>query len=569
MWSCKELEYPQKFPIIFTEEIGNINSEGAEFIGNVKSLGSNQNIINYGFVWDDSEMPTINSSRLYVTDEIQEGKFSRIINGGLFKGKLYYVRAFIQTDHLVVYGDQVTFTSEGSLPPKIIDFTPKKGFDGTEITIVGRNFNPSINGNGIRVGGLACEVISATDSVLKVKSPQSELVGDYKITVSTTGKSAVSEIEYTILGPRIRSISKFSGRVGDMLTVEGEYFDIGNNMDLYFGSPEQWVSNESHPYVMSPGLIECYVPDLANTAREIELHSSLNSNQKTFTFPGNFSIVNSWEKISDQTPLGYASGFSSALVDGHLYFIGDTLLYEFYPSTNTWIRKMDFPGSPRYNGAAFVVNNKLYYGFGEASFDGSYYNDLWMFDPTSNSWKFIMNAPIKKRSRLTYFAINNKAYLGFGFARVNLNGIYYDDFWEFDPISLAWTPINSPIEDGDGTLSPISFELGNKGYVVGLKLRQVWQFDPSNFKWERKSDFTGESGGPVTASETRGFIFSGGEYGGGNRVYEYDPVKDRWIKRQTFPGRGRYSAVAGWINGKVYFGTGEYSNADFWELSLD
>src|SRR5690349_12013477 len=92
--ACRDWEYPQTFPIVLTEEVNNVSSEGAEFIGSVESLGSSQNIINYGFAWSESEMPTINSSHVTLSDAIAKGAFSKSINSDLVEGHVYYVRAF-------------------------------------------------------------------------------------------------------------------------------------------------------------------------------------------------------------------------------------------------------------------------------------------------------------------------------------------------------------------------------------------------------------------------------------------------------------------------------------------
>lgn len=198
---CKDLEYPQNFPIVFTKNIERITPDGAEFVGSLESFGSDQDILNYGFVWSDQEMPNLSSNHVFISDVVKEGKFSKTITRDLEDATVYYVRAFVRTNHLIIYGNQVEFTSQGSTPPAISDFTPKKGFDGTEITIEGKNFSSRLEGNKVQIGPLYVRVLAANDSLLKVVTPSSRLRGDYKITVMVAGKSVVSQIPFTMLGP--------------------------------------------------------------------------------------------------------------------------------------------------------------------------------------------------------------------------------------------------------------------------------------------------------------------------------------------------------------------------------
>lgn len=579
---CKDWEYPQTFPIVLTEEVINIGSEGAEFIGSVESLGSSQNIINYGFAWSESEMPTINLSHVAFSDGISKGAFFKTINSDLIEGSVYYVRAFIQTDKLLIYGNQVTFTSQGSLPPTIIDFAPKEGFDGTEITLEGENFSSRIEGNIVKIGTLTCQVILATDSLLKIKSPVTNLVGDYKISITVAGKTSLSNSEYSILGPRINSISKLSGRVGDLLTIEGEYFDIGNYMSIYFGDPGQWITNESYPYVLSANEIECYVPDYPNTTGNVQLYSYANSGQKKFVFPDNFTILNSWEKISNTTPLEVYRDvvrFSSTVIGNSIFVIGGNSLYEFNTVALTWTKKQDFPGNYRYYGTSFAFNGKVYYGFGEGYYpapsccnNGQYFNDLWQYDPVTDTWTFLQNAPFEPRSRMVQFVIGNTAYLGFGW--VSWPSVKsFDDLWSYNIETSTWTQINVPVSiNSNYVSSATSFSVNSKGYIVGLSSgsnstswRSLWEFDPAISSWTQKADYPDDIYGEnATTIGNHGLVIKSAINGIQTRVYEYDPMKNRWIKRQSMSQTSAPIQFAHYVNGALY-----YSSGNVWKLNFN
>jgi hypothetical protein len=491
---------------------------------------------------------------------------------------VYYVRAFIQTDKLVVYGNSVTFTSQGSLPPAIIDFAPKEGFDGTEISIEGQNFSAKVEGNIVKIGTFVCQVISATDSLLKIKSPVTNLVGNYKISITVAGKTTLSNSEYSILGPRINSISKLSGRVGDPLTIEGEYFDIGNGMSLYFGDPGQWITNESYPYVLSANEIECYVPDYPNTTEKVQLYSFLNSIQKQFEFPTNFTIVNSWEKLSDTTPLEVYRDvvrFSSTVIGNLIFVIGGNSLYEFNTVTLTWTKKKDFPGSYRYYGTSFTFNGKVYYGFGEGYYpapsccnNGQYFNDLWQYDPATDSWTLLQNAPFEPRSRMIQFVIGKTAYLGFGWVSLPIVKSF-GDLWSYDIETSTWKQINVPVSiNSNFVSSATSFSVNSNGYIVGLSSgsnitswRSLWEFDPVIPSWTRKADFPDDIYGEnATTIGNHGLITNSR----GNKIYEYDPIKNRWIKRQSMSGTTAPIQFSHYVNGMVYYAAG-----NLWGLTFD
>jgi N-acetylneuraminic acid mutarotase len=575
--SCKEWEFPQNFPLVFTEEIVNVNFEGADFIGRVESLGVNQNIIDYGFVWAESNMPTLSSSKVSFSQAIRKGIFSKTIKNDLIAGKTYYVRAFVQTNELVIYGNEVIFTSQGSRQAIIMDFLPKEGFDGTEISIKGQNFSSRLEGNLVKIGELKCQVISATDTLVKIISPITSLVGDYKISVEVADKLIISETEYSILGPRITSMSRLSGRVGDLLTIGGEYFDGDNFTTLFFGVGHQGISNEAFAYVLSPDQIECYVPDFPGYVGTVGLYSISDSRPdskpKEFVFHENFTIKDSWKKISDQTPLGSVVGYSAVSINNIVYVVGGNTLYRFNPATGMWLEKAPFPGLRRDYGSAFVLGNKLYYGFGEKSFDGLRLNDLWVYDFGTNTWDFLMNAPIPARSRLIAFVIDEKAYIGFGFSKIDFNAVSYSDFWKFDPSDNSWTEMVTPLTN-ETEYRMSCFTVSNKGYLFGVTGGgTLWEFDPEASTWSRKSDLAigPYNGNPGVSLNSSGMVFSGSQYGESNRVYEYNPLKDRWITRQTLhEAGGRMGEVAAFVNGKVYYGFGEFSNAysDFWELTV-
>jgi len=365
--------------------------------------------------------------------------------------------------------------------------------------------------------------------------------------------------------------------------MEGEYFDKSNYTVIYFGAPGQFVTNESYPRILSPNELECYVPNYANTTGKIQLFSNVNSTQKQFEFPNNFTIVNSWDKISDATPItnyNAVVGHSSAVIGNSIYMVGGKTLYEFNTSTNTWTTKQDFPGNYRYYGTCFSYNGELYYGFGAGYYpypscceNGQYYNDLWRYDPSTNAWTFLFNAPISARSRMVSFVIDDEAYLGFGWVSSPSVTSFYD-LWSYSIKTSTWNQVPIPVSINSNSVSnATSFSLNGKAYIIGLsysgvswdKRADLYEFNPAIPSWTKKSDYPdmiyGEN---ATTINNHGLVISSAVNDSRSRVYEYDPVKDLWITRQSMSGTTAAIQFSHYVNGTLY-----YSSGNMWKLNFN
>lgn len=564
---CKDWEFPQSFPIVVTEGVINVSPKGAEFVGRVESLGSDHTVIEYGFVWSESQMPTINSSRVVISNPISQGVFSQMVSNDLISGNVYFVRSFIKTNKVLVYGNQLRFISQGSMAPKIVDFEPKEGVDGEIITINGQNFSSRVDGNTVKVGSIVCEVLSASETQLKVKLANSIFIGEYKISITGTGGVGVSSNEFSILGPRINSISKTSGRVGDMITINGKYFKTTKDMSVYFGELIFGVPNYSYPYVISDTEIECYVPDIPISGGQIRIYSYPNLIEKKFVFPDNFLIDNSWDKLNITTPLpGYLGNmrYSTSVIGNSIFVVAGNMLYEFNSIELTWSKKKDFPGEKRYFGSSFVFNGEIYFGFGESGYV-KYFNDLWKYNPVTDEWIFLENAPFEPRSGMTQFVIGNSAYLGFGWDSSET----FRELWSYNMETAAWNQINVPVEiNSDYLRSVTSFSLKNKGYIVGLNAgieypiyRSLWEFDPAIPSWTRKEDFPNQLSSETTSTTSNhGFVIN---HVSGS-IYEYDDELNRWIMRQSLRMDRPQTVFSQFVNEGIYYSTGAV-----WKLSFN
>ena len=251
-------------------------------------------------------------------------------------------------------------------------------------------------------------------------------------------------------------------------------------------------------------------------------------------------------------------------------------LWEYDPLTNSWTQRADFGGGDRENAVGFNVGNKGYIGTGYTD-DGApaYYQDFWEYDPTTNSWTKKQDFPGTPRHEAVGFSIGDKGYLGTG-----QNTGAEKDFWEYDPAIDNWKKRKG--FEGDARYSAVGFSIGLKGYIgTGTKSNDLftdfWEYDPENNAWTEKAylpPYNYKREGAVGFSiGNKGYVGTGiTGYGYHRDILEYDPDLNTWTQKKNFGGTGRGYAVGFSIGSKGYIGSGEdihYERNDFWEYNPD
>ena len=192
----------QKYPYVVTGSVTNVDFKGAVFNGEIALPGTSV-VKDYGFVWNDYMSPTLDDFRISLGKDLK-ATFSATVSTDLVVTRNYTVRAYVETIDNVVYGSDMTFKSSGSLPPQIISFTPARGPEGTEITIVGKNFGV---GKPLREKmvtlsyGNRMEIVSWSDTVIIVKAPPAFTMpkGSYQIQVTVAQMAVGSAQLFTYL----------------------------------------------------------------------------------------------------------------------------------------------------------------------------------------------------------------------------------------------------------------------------------------------------------------------------------------------------------------------------------
>lgn len=107
-------------------------------------------------------------------------------------------------------------------PLRIDRLEPPFGPVGTQVRILGSGFEPTIEGNTVRLGDRRCAVRSATSAELLVEVPARAVTGSFIVGVRNRGEIASPEFR-VIYPPVIRSIQPRAGFPGTEVTLSGEH----------------------------------------------------------------------------------------------------------------------------------------------------------------------------------------------------------------------------------------------------------------------------------------------------------------------------------------------------------
>lgn len=136
---------------------------------------------------------------------------------------------------------------------------------------------------------------------------------------------------------------------------------------------------------------------------------------------------------------GFSIGTKGYIGTGQYY---NNDFWEYNPSGDSWTKKADFPGSARSDAAGFSIGTKGYIGTG---YDGNEYydaatdqihigekNDFYEYDASSDTWIKKADFPFSARDAVG-FSIGSKGYIGTGFQSSYGNSYYFSGFYEYTP----------------------------------------------------------------------------------------------------------------------------------------
>lgn len=251
-------------------------------------------------------------------------------------------------------------------------------------------------------------------------------------------------------------------------------------------------------------------------------------------------------------------GLRTAVVNGKIYAIGDTVHYEYDPAADNWTAKKPMPTARQYFGIA-VYQNKIY------TIGGSWWdsdvgriqsNANEVYDPLTDTWETMEPMPTN-RSGLEANVVNGKIYLiggrtvGPQHLTVALNEVY-------DPTANSWTtkkPIPIAVDQYASAV------VDCKIYVIGgqaefhdpLNIGSNQIYDTETDTWSLGASLPtvvldAAAGATTGAKAPKRIYVIGGtpdrSIEGTNITQAYDPENDTWTFAASMPTARAWLAVA-------------------------
>jgi N-acetylneuraminic acid mutarotase len=268
---------------------------------------------------------------------------------------------------------------------------------------------------------------------------------------------------------------------------------INVNHQLYFGTglTVGWALSRDF-YKLQPGTNSWSpIPSLPEGAQR-QYASVFQGPNCFFVFGGSGStgVLNNLYKYdisaSVWTQMASISGIGSA--GASCFEFGDKVIiacgrpndevWEYTISTNSWIKKNNFPFGQRFRASGAVVDGLGYMIFGLDGFD-VFKTAMYSYDINSDTWTKLPDFPqLGGRAYAALKTIADKLILFGGFDSTNT---YHKDVWYFDPQLVTWTQSSDfPAAGRKGGMSAID---GNKLYYscgitkTDTRLKETWVLD--------------------------------------------------------------------------------------------
>ena len=349
-----------------------------------------------------------------------------------------------QTYFLVFLAFFFACKKESQKSPVIFNFTPSQGSVGTLVYIHGLRFDSVTDHITVSFNGVTTTPTFVNgDSLIAAAAPAGISTG--KIMVTVNGRSTTSSDDFVFLPDNWTSLAKLPANLGRSYGVgfsigNKGYFGMGNDLtnandDLYEYDPStnSWTQKSSMGKNLQLGMSfvingKAYVgigktdfPDFTNSFYEYD--PALDKWTQKADFPGEERYL----------PVGLAIGNKGYVGLGGY---GENDWWEYDPASNTWTRKADLAFSmvPQ-NPVGFAISDKGYvigsFVTGPVSFEGGVIE----YNPSTDTWVRKKNFPGGAISDMIGVGTNDKGFL-----------IGYGGFWIYDPSSDLWQEkgLNSP-----------------------------------------------------------------------------------------------------------------------------
>ena len=247
--SCQKDELKRTYPILLTNAVTNITTQGATFSASF-SNAIPEEIVDCGFVWGVNPDLTVEGSLHIQLGKPTNQSFSVEAKSSLLPKIQYNLRPYVRTKYITIYGKQVQFISVGSTAPVLDDFFPKKAKAGDTITITGKYFGQNLPETKVIFE-------STTNQVPVLVSPLKLQDNQAKVIVPEDLTERFTVIKLQVLGNASRAPGNFE-LIQPLITTLGaqpvQYFDsiTVNYQNNGFSLTQVFVNGASVPARITP-----------------------------------------------------------------------------------------------------------------------------------------------------------------------------------------------------------------------------------------------------------------------------------------------------------------------------
>jgi hypothetical protein len=363
--ACQEaLPENRSFPIIRTLAIKNIDSSGATFQAELIVAG-NHPTTSFGFIWDTIEPDIATANKIELGTAIPEGEFEKRIESMLAKDVEYKVRVYAVHQGETIYGNTITFTSQGSNGSGWALLPEAAGIYGGFLAYGGAD---NSYGYVLYQLGEVYKYEPAKNTVQRIQDFPGNLNSGANFTPCNYNGALY------VFGGTSSNLYKLVNDSWSLVTA------LPFNYNYYNVYYQAFVAN-GWIHIVSAN--QSYAYDVVNNL--------------WFTFP----------TISNVTSTSVAGTFHN---DKAYLLMQNKTFWEYDVPMGKWTEKKEYPGGklgePLYGQVvSYAKGSKLFFGLNQST-------GFWNYDTELNEWTVAERFPGVVDGNQFYFNLNGKLYVG-------------------------------------------------------------------------------------------------------------------------------------------------------------
>jgi IPT/TIG domain len=411
----------------------------------------------------------------------------------------------------------------------------------------------------VLVGNSVAQIIDYKVNELLFKVPAALNSIENDISVVVNGQQATAQEKLYLKAPIVFNLDpEVLLDYSSIIKLNGDYFSpiVANNFIAVGGMPAQMISSTKKQ-------IQFRLP------QNLQTRGSFNVTVQVLgqsTAPMQITINSPFRRLAN-FPTTLSSGYYSTafeLNDEFYFGLGQSSneLFVYNPTSDTWVKKTNYPGTSSATGYSFVLDGYAYIGKGSNS-------DFWRYSSQENSWTLLATIPEWYNYGLRQATVVN----GAGYI-IEVND--YFRTLKYDVANDSWTEQMVYETYTHPDILAGLFNYNNSIYMMASSptytnlFFSIFIYDISNNGYSIIDQFEGEylegilfNGKGIQIDNTMYFFQN-------NTLYGFDMANQTWSRKNI------YSPVTGMGNilfskdQKLFLGRPNSSNNtyEFWELDL-